>query len=304
MQEEIVEADRNKDSPQILSLLAETSVYQYCIDIGLIRDEANVAAPRNEPQVEVPPFGDYLVADLEHMHDDDTTSPATIVVAQAPPSVAASQAPRSSRATHSSSFTAIPLARVQKLEAQMATLLQHVQAVHQHLDAFELRVLDRPGSTVDVTILKKELESLRADVIVLLAPLETEQESTPMAQFDDVVMSTLFEDDMPLPNSSHADRKRPHSGHSSDDTEDERLRKRERQQTEVAGRASIVDEEMRQQRAMEISIGPSSGMSTTGGAIRVAESTTKGDEMVDGSATEGILSINPAGSGKLDSPTS
>ena len=60
-----------------------------------------------------------------------------------------------------------PLARVQKLEAQMATLLHHIQSwmqksiiesearmerkmqrkiaeVHQHLDTFELRVLARP----------------------------------------------------------------------------------------------------------------------------------------------------------------
>ena len=27
------------------------------LDIGLIRDEANVAAPRREPQIEVPPLG-------------------------------------------------------------------------------------------------------------------------------------------------------------------------------------------------------------------------------------------------------
>ncbi|KAG5576886.1 hypothetical protein H5410_057020 [Solanum commersonii] len=32
------------------------------LDIGLIRDEANVAAPRREPQVEVPPLGIDLAA--------------------------------------------------------------------------------------------------------------------------------------------------------------------------------------------------------------------------------------------------
>ena len=70
---------------------------------------------------------------------------------------------------------------VQKLEAQMATLLHHIQpwmqksivkaneqieknisqqterhilAVHQHLDAFELRVIARPSPTIDLTTLQ------------------------------------------------------------------------------------------------------------------------------------------------------
>ncbi|KAG5599607.1 hypothetical protein H5410_030977 [Solanum commersonii] len=56
--------------------------------IGLIRDEENVAAPRKEPQVE-----------------------------------AASMAPSSSQSTPPFGVAVVPLARVQKLEAQMATLL-------------------------------------------------------------------------------------------------------------------------------------------------------------------------------------
>ncbi|KAG5586016.1 hypothetical protein H5410_046450 [Solanum commersonii] len=60
------------------------------LDISLIQDEANVAAPRREPQVEVPPLG----VDL---------------------------------AEHKLGATVVPLARVQKLEAQMATLLHHIQ---------------------------------------------------------------------------------------------------------------------------------------------------------------------------------
>ena len=74
----------------------------------------------------------------------------------------------------------VPLARVQKLEAQMATLLHHIQPwmqksiteseerlerkmqqfierkiaeVNQRLDAFELRVLARPAPPVDVSTL-------------------------------------------------------------------------------------------------------------------------------------------------------
>jgi len=37
------------------------------LDIGLIRDEANVAAPRRESQVNVPPLGADLVDDVEQM---------------------------------------------------------------------------------------------------------------------------------------------------------------------------------------------------------------------------------------------
>uniref|UniRef100_M1DWA6 Uncharacterized protein n=1 Tax=Solanum tuberosum TaxID=4113 RepID=M1DWA6_SOLTU len=59
----------------------------------------------------------------------------------------------------------------------------------------------------------------------------------------------------------------------------------------VARRASIVDEEMRQHRSNEIGVGPSSGMSTSDGAIRVDESTTEGTEMVDESATKGVPSV-------------
>uniref|UniRef100_M1DA03 Putative plant transposon protein domain-containing protein n=1 Tax=Solanum tuberosum TaxID=4113 RepID=M1DA03_SOLTU len=55
-------------------LLQETKT----LDISLIRDEANIAAPRKDPYVEVPPLGDDLVANVEQMHDDDTAPPTTI----------------------------------------------------------------------------------------------------------------------------------------------------------------------------------------------------------------------------------
>jgi len=79
---------------------------------------------------------------------------------------------------------------------------------------------------------------------------------------------------MPLPDSSHAARKRPRSSRTSDVTQSVRVRKREQLLTEVAMRASIVDEEMRQQRAREVGVGASSSMSTTNGALTVDDSTT------------------------------
>uniref|UniRef100_M1DAM0 Integrase core domain containing protein n=1 Tax=Solanum tuberosum TaxID=4113 RepID=M1DAM0_SOLTU len=133
------------------------------LDIGLIRDEENVAAPRREPQVE-----------------------------------AASMAPSSSRSTPQLGATVVPLARVQKLEAQMATLLHHiqswmqksiaesearierrmegmmdwkVQSINKRLDAFELRVLERSALAIDLSSLQAELANLRTTLIPFLTPL-------------------------------------------------------------------------------------------------------------------------------------
>uniref|UniRef100_M1DE44 Integrase core domain containing protein n=1 Tax=Solanum tuberosum TaxID=4113 RepID=M1DE44_SOLTU len=45
------------------------------LDISLIRDDANVDVSHREPQVELPPLGDDLVADVEQMQVDDTAPP-------------------------------------------------------------------------------------------------------------------------------------------------------------------------------------------------------------------------------------
>ena len=98
----------------------------------------------------------------------------------------------------------VPLARVQKLEAQMATLLHHIQPwmqrsiaeaeerlerrivqhterkiseVHQRLYTFELRVLSRPAFQVDVSTLQAAIESLRADIDMNLEDRVLESEA-------------------------------------------------------------------------------------------------------------------------------
>lgn len=53
------------------------------LDIILIRDDANLATQRKEPQVVVPPLGDDLVADVEQMQANDTTILALAADAQA-----------------------------------------------------------------------------------------------------------------------------------------------------------------------------------------------------------------------------
>uniref|UniRef100_M1DUM3 Integrase core domain containing protein n=1 Tax=Solanum tuberosum TaxID=4113 RepID=M1DUM3_SOLTU len=84
------------------------------LDIDLIRDEANVVAPRREPQVEVPPLGVDLVDDVEQIQDDDLAPPAHTDDTPASPYQAASRAPSSSRVTPPSGASVVPLARVQK----------------------------------------------------------------------------------------------------------------------------------------------------------------------------------------------
>uniref|UniRef100_M1DYZ9 Integrase core domain containing protein n=1 Tax=Solanum tuberosum TaxID=4113 RepID=M1DYZ9_SOLTU len=66
------------------------------LDIGLIRDEANVAAPRKEPHVDVLPMGADLVDVVEQMQGDDPAPLAHTNDVPASSSQAASRAPSSS----------------------------------------------------------------------------------------------------------------------------------------------------------------------------------------------------------------
>ena len=129
-------------------------------DIGLIRDEANELAPRRGPHQKWPPLVDNLPDTVAQARTAmQAFSTDTTLVESIPGS---STAPSSSRTTPLPAL--VPLARVQKLEAQMATLLHHIQSwmqrsitktverleqkivqhterkiteVHQRLDAFE-----------------------------------------------------------------------------------------------------------------------------------------------------------------------
>uniref|UniRef100_M1AA20 Transposase n=1 Tax=Solanum tuberosum TaxID=4113 RepID=M1AA20_SOLTU len=74
------------------------------------------------------------------------------------------------------------------------------------------------------------------------------------------------------------------------------------EKTKAARRASIIDEELRQQRIREIGVGASSSVSTTDGVVRVDVNTIEGVE-TDAGTTEGDPIFNPAGFGKTDPPT-
>ena len=95
---------------------------QGTVDVGLISDEANELAPRRGPRKELPPLADDLVDTVAQDRSATQASTNTTPVESIPGS---SPAPSSSRTAPLPLL--VPLARVQKLEAQIATLLHHIQ---------------------------------------------------------------------------------------------------------------------------------------------------------------------------------
>uniref|UniRef100_M1E0S7 Integrase core domain containing protein n=1 Tax=Solanum tuberosum TaxID=4113 RepID=M1E0S7_SOLTU len=189
-------------------------------------------------------------------------------------SQAASVDPSSSRSSPHLGATVVPMARVQKLEAQMATLLLHIQpwmqkliaesqarverrmegmmdrkvlAVNKRLDAFELRVLERSAPATDLSALQADIASLRTDVDAILAAPSVEAPAARTVLADDTVLDALFSgiaEEGPAP--THAKGKR----HRSHRTEEEKAQKRQRRQEKEARRASIADEELPVHRAL------------------------------------------------------
>ena len=146
-----------------------------------------MAAPCRELQVEVPPLGIDLADTVEEAQGGDPIIPGQTDTIPASSSQAASRAPSSSRSTRPLGVVVVPMDRVHKLEAQMATLLHHIQlwmqkskveseariekrvakqteqqiqVVHKRLDAFELRVLARPATDTDLFSIWAKLASL------------------------------------------------------------------------------------------------------------------------------------------------
>ena len=95
---------------------------QGTVDVGLIRDEANKLAPHRGPRPELPPLADDLADTVAQARTATQASTDTTPVESISGS---SPAPSSSRTAPLPAL--VPLARVQKLEAQMATLLHHIK---------------------------------------------------------------------------------------------------------------------------------------------------------------------------------
>ena len=109
---------------------------QGTVDIGLIRDEANELTPYRGPRPKLPPLVDDLADMVAQARTATQASTDTTPVESIPGS---SAAPSSSRTSPLPAL--VPLARVQKLEAQLATLLHHIQPwMQRSITEFEYRL--------------------------------------------------------------------------------------------------------------------------------------------------------------------
>ena len=81
----------------------------------------------------------------------------------------------------------------ERLERRM---VQHTERkiaeVHQRLDAFELQVLARPAPPVDVSTLQAVVDSIRADIDMILEARVPEFEALSAEPAEDTMMEALF----------------------------------------------------------------------------------------------------------------
>lgn len=90
------------------------------VDIGLIKDETSVEAPRSWPRIEVPPLSENLVemVELAQGVDPATSDPADTTPADS--TLAISRTPQLIL-IHTAIYSSCFLMRVKNLKAQMAT---------------------------------------------------------------------------------------------------------------------------------------------------------------------------------------
>ena len=69
---------------------------------------------------------------------------------------------------------------------------QKIAEVHQHFDAFELRVLAWPAPLVDVSTLQTAVDSLRADIDTILEARVPESKAPSVEVAKDTVLADLF----------------------------------------------------------------------------------------------------------------
>ena len=167
-----------------------------------------------------------------------------------------------------------------------------IAEVHQSLDAFELQVLARPATQVDTSTLQAAVESLRANIDMILEARVPEFEAPYAEPAEDTVMAALFATSkIPSPPPrQHA------KGHRGQEEDEARARKKESRDMEAARRASLADEEARQMRAVELAARASSSRN-----VEIAGGTA--DSVVHAEdTTEGVQITEVVGSGEPDLP--
>ena len=136
-------------------------------------------------------------------------------------------------------------------------------------------MLARPAPLVDVSTLQAAVDSLRADIDMILEARVPEYENPSVEPAEDTVLAALFatSEIPPPPPREHAKRRR---GRAEDEAQ---AQKKERREMEAARRASLAEEVAHQMRAGELADGASSFriVEITGGTAYsavVAEDTT------------------------------
>uniref|UniRef100_M1DYD2 Integrase core domain containing protein n=1 Tax=Solanum tuberosum TaxID=4113 RepID=M1DYD2_SOLTU len=136
--------------------------------------------------VNLPPMGEALDNDQE----EDGTIPTTTVESDmnAPASTSSSPATSIPHTLTRTGIAMLPLAKVQKLETQM------IQVVHQKIDVFELRMLERPqhGPTVYIAAFQIELAKIRADINAMAVVDAAMPEPATEEDVGYVVLNALF----------------------------------------------------------------------------------------------------------------
>ena len=97
----------------------------------------------------------------------------------------------------------------ERLECKIS---QHIERkiveVHQLLDAFELRVITHPAPPVDVSALQAALESLRADLDMILEARVPVSEARSTEPAEDTMLAALFAtSEIPPPSSREHDKR-------------------------------------------------------------------------------------------------
>ena len=124
------------------------------------------------------------------------------------------------------------------LERKMVLYTERkIAEVHQRLDIFELWVLARPAPPLDVLTLQDVVDSLRADIDMILEARVPESEAPSAEPAEETVMAALFATSKitPPPLREHAKRCR---GREKDEA---RARKKGSREMEAMRRTSLAD---------------------------------------------------------------
>lgn len=172
-----------------------------------------------------------------------------------------------------------------------------IYAVHKCLDAFELRVLARPTPIDELTYINIELSNMRFDIDTMLEMRGAEPKSAPTKLEEDSVLDFLFNANAEPQHEQRVCIKRNKYIHTNEASDEARAKNIVRKKMERARRASVVDKEQLQRRALEMVVGASNLVPEIGERI-----TSDGVEVYVGISESGPVD-NLLGFRKQDPPT-